>query len=561
MNDSDLCIFKKCLGDKLGSFAYYILGSGLAINNIRRDPYSAVFLVRGIGYKRIDSLIDFIGNISLESKVRSGIKALLRSCAEEFGSCFMKTSYIVSHVSQWQKTTIDVVVSAVDDLIKSGELKKFEHLIGLSSLSKKEDFISRFLLRLLKKSMQCELKEDVDIGFLDSYQQSVVYSSLKHPVFIITGGPGTGKTTIINGIIRCFLSAKNNFFLCAPTGRAAKRIQDSLSNFLNQNIEARTIHRLISYLKSDADGDEFSLIIDEASMVDLDLLSNILNVSGLRLKQLILVGDVDQLPPIGVGNILKDIINSKVFEIAKLNKIYRQSGAHGYQIANTSQRISNKLSIKLKKWRGEKSGIYFIDAEKEIVSDEILKCTEQLIANRESLKSVQILTPTRRGPCGSIALNTALRKVFGMECNDPEIKFVEGDKIIQTRNNYNKFVFNGDVGIVQSFSEQNGLDIEFEDGRKLHFKKSDSLDLSLAYAITVHLSQGSEYEVIVMPITISHYHLFNKALIYTAMTRAKRLVIMIGQKKAFYIGLSKNTGTNRITMLENKLRDGANLEA
>ncbi len=379
----------------------------------------------------------------------------------------------------------------------------------------------------------------LSIQFADR-QKEAISNAIDHKVMVITGGPGTGKTTIINAILKIFARAGARILLAAPTGRAAKRISEVTGH------NAKTIHRMLKYSVREGgfeknetnplDGD--LIIIDEVSMIDTLLMNHLLRATPVR-ATLILVGDVNQLPSVGAGNILKDIIDSGAVPVVELNEIFRQ--AQESLIIVNAHRINNGVMPILKSPGAKSEDFYFIEKENpEAVLKLILELVTERIPKRFKLNPVddiQVLTPMHRGTVGAENLNLALRQTL----NPREDGITRGgknfrvnDKVMQVRNNYDKDVFNGDIGrIVKIDTELQEVSIAF-DGRTVMYDFRDLDEIVLAYAISVHKSQGSEYPAVVIPILTQHYVLLQKNLIYTAVTRGKNLVVIIGTRKALF---------------------------
>jgi len=389
-------------------------------------------------------------------------------------------------------------------------------------------------------------------------QVEAVQKACEGKVMVITGGPGTGKTTIINAILRIHTKLGIQILLAAPTGRAAKRMTETTGH------EAKTIHRLLEYSiqKGGFQRDDKKLldcdllVVDEASMVDTILMHHLLKAIPPR-ATFILVGDVNQLPSVGAGNVLRDIIASKAVPVVELNEIFRQ--AKKSQIIVNAHRINNGLMPSLKP-QGPQNDFYFIEQEDpEEVLNTIIELTTDRIPKRLKLHpqdDIQVLTPMHKGTVGTGNLNEALQNALNP---NPEAltrgsrAFRVLDKVMQIRNNYDKEVFNGDIGkIIRIDLENQEVTVSFE-GREVGYDFSDLDELVLAYAVSVHKSQGSEYPAVIIPVLTQHYVLLQRNLIYTAVTRGKRLVIMVGTKRALAIGVRNDKTERRYTFLKQRL--------
>jgi exodeoxyribonuclease V alpha subunit len=368
-----------------------------------------------------------------------------------------------------------------------------------------------------------------------------------------------GKTTLVNSILLTIRAKNMKVTLCAPTGRAAKRLSESTG------IEAKTIHRLLEFdpksfgFKKGRDNplDTDLVVIDETSMVDITLMNRLLAAVPDR-AALMIVGDVDQLPSVGPGAVLADIIDSKKIPTVRLTEIFRQA-ATSHIIVN-AHRI-NKGEMPLKAEGSELSDFYFVSADTpEEIHDKLLLIVTERIPKRFGLhpvKDVQVLTPMNRGGLGARSLNAELQKALN-EKGEPKIArfgttFAPGDKVIQTVNNYDKEVFNGDIGQIIAIDVEEGhLSVDY-DGRIVEYEFGELDEVSLAYATSIHKSQGSEYPAVVIPLAMQHYTLLERNLIYTAVTRGKKLVTIIGQSKALAMAVKNRKSNRRLTKLANRI--------
>jgi exodeoxyribonuclease V alpha subunit len=391
-------------------------------------------------------------------------------------------------------------------------------------------------------------------------QEEAVLLAATSKVLIITGGPGTGKTTIITAILRIFQQLKLRILLAAPTGRAAKRMNEATG------WEAKTIHRLLEYsphkgdFKKDRDDplEADVVIIDEASMVDTLLMYHLLKAIPSH-AHLILVGDVDQLPSVGPGNVLKDIIRSGKFTVVRLTEIFRQA-QESMIVVNAHKVNQGEIPVLKEIDQPEKTDFQFIQEEdpEKILQNILDLCSERVPRQFRfhPLREIQVLTPMHKGTVGVTNLNIELQKRLNpgqSGITRGAWNFRVGDKVMQIVNNYDKDVFNGDIGWISKINpEEREVVIEF-DGRGVPYDYSDLDEVVLAYAVSVHKSQGSEYPVVILPVVTQHYMLLQRNLIYTGITRAKKLVIMIGTKKALAIAIRNNKPQRRYTLLSERL--------
>ena len=398
---------------------------------------------------------------------------------------------------------------------------------------------------------------------LSPSQKDAVRLALAGKALVITGGPGTGKTTLVNSILKILTAKQLAILLAAPTGRAAKRMTETTGR------EAKTIHRLLEFdphsfgFKRGRDHplDADLIVIDESSMVDVVLMNKLL-AAVPDSAALMLVGDVDQLPSVGPGAVLSDIITSGAVPTVRLTEIFRQAATS--KIIVNAHRI-NKGELPLKNDKEELSDFYFVPAETpEEIHAKLLQVVTERIPKRFGLhpvKDIQVLTPMNRGGLGAHSLNAELQKVLNGN-SEPKVTrfgttYSPGDKIIQTVNNYDKEVFNGDIGqILEIDTEESSLKADY-DGRIVEYEFGELDEVALAYATSIHKSQGSEYPAVVIPLAMQHYMLLERNLIYTAVTRGKKLVTIIGQPKALGMAVRNLNSNRRLTNLTARLAGAA----
>jgi len=399
---------------------------------------------------------------------------------------------------------------------------------------------------------------------LSAQQQQGVRMALTAPVSVLTGGPGTGKTTSMRALIRALILKKKRVILAAPTGRAAKRLSEATG------IEAKTLHRLLQLRpggKAAYDADKpipaDMVIVDETSMLDTLLMNTLLKAIGSS-THVLLVGDADQLPSVGAGNVLADIIDSGLVPVLKLDQIFRQSA--GSAMITNAHRINRGESPQL---GGEISDFYlFAEEDAEKASALVVDVVNRRIPAKFGIapSDIQVLVPMHGGKCGVANLNELLQAALNPPRADrPHKPFGErvyrmGDKVLQMRNNYDKDVFNGDAGVIKTLDlEEQALTVQMDDGRLIEYDFSDLDQLALAYAISIHKSQGSEYVAVVIPLVMNHYMMLERKLLYTAVTRAKKLVVLVGSRKAVELAVRNAGGSNRAhryTGLAVRLREG-----
>ena len=422
------------------------------------------------------------------------------------------------------------------------------------------------LLKLLNASRKNYIKyseTNANSGMIhyDETQLKAIKAALENKILVLTGGPGTGKTTTTLGIIRAYKEAGAKILLAAPTGRAAKRMSEVT------HMEAKTIHRLLEmkppqgFQRNEENplrGDV--LIVDECSMIDIMLMNSLLKAVPDNMT-LILVGDVDQLPSVGAGKVLTDILSSGVIPFVKLEKIFRQ--AQRSKIITNAHKINHGEMPYLTDrnsdflFSSEEDGETSAERSEKAAEKVLWLCTEFLPQRKIKQEDIQVLTPMRRGATGSANLNFILQAALnpkGLSLKRAGVDYRIGDKVMQIRNNYEKAVFNGDIGFVRNVStEDNELTVAFDE-RTVKYDITELDELVLAYATTIHKSQGSEFPYVVMPLMMSHYMMLQRNLLYTGVTRAKKGLILVGEKKAVFIAVKNNKIVDRNTRLADRLR-------
>ncbi|MFI4938233.1 MAG: ATP-dependent RecD-like DNA helicase [Candidatus Berkiellales bacterium] len=544
-----------------------------AIKKITENPYILAQEVHGIGFKTADQLAQRMG-IAKDSILR--VRAGVVHCLQEYttnGHCGIEKEALITQAITQLDVSDLLVAAAIEDQIKAEYITQISvndtPICFLTSLYLAEKGIAEQCQRLLHgvttawANINClnaiTWVQNITKLMLSPSQQQAVTLAIKSKVVIITGGPGVGKTTIVNSILQIIAAKKVRILLTAPTGRAAKRLSETTG------LEAKTIHRLLEF---DPKSYQFKrnqnsplpvdlLIVDETSMVDVPLMNQLLRAIPDH-AALILVGDVDQLPSVGPGMVLKDMIDSNVIPTVTLTEIFRQA-ATSKIITNAHRIHEGKIPIGGNKEDLSLSDFYIIPCEDV---EKIKELVISLVAKRipakfkfNPINDIQVLTPTRRGGLGTTSLNIELQKYLNPQhevINKYGNIYGIGDKVIQIINNYDKEVFNGDIGTIAKLDfEENLLWINFDD-RLVEYDFSDLDEINLAYATTIHKSQGSEYPVVVIPLALQHYTLLERNLLYTGVTRGKKLVILVGQMKAIAMATKRLQAHKRVTYL-NKL--------
>jgi exodeoxyribonuclease V alpha subunit len=550
-----------------------------AIEVVQENPYRLATDIFGIGFLTADKIAEKLG-FARDSELRAeaGILYVLHQLADA-GHVYYPLNQLQTKSQEILEVDQEILLRALntlraeqkivlEDLEERGEPKGSHQAVYLAKFHLSETNIAARLKALINAPKAIRpidpvkalawVQKQLDIT-LAARQVEAVKCALTNKVVVITGGPGTGKTTIINAILKIFAKAGVKFLLAAPKGRAAKRMSEATG------YEAKTIHRLLEYSiqKGGFQKDDKTplqcdlLVVDEASMIDTILMHHLLKAIP-PWATLILVGDVNQLPSVGAGAVPQGIIASRTMPVMELNEIFRQ--ARESLIIVNAHRINQGLMPTLKTAGQKLEDFYFIEQEDpEKVLGIILELVKERIPSRlgfDPIDDIQVLTPMHKGVVGAGNLNTELQQAL----NPGPDSLTKGgrsfrlqDKVMQTRNNYEKEVFKGDLGrIVRIDPESQEVVIDF-DGRKVPYDYADLDEVVLAYACSIHKSQGSEYPAVVIPLLIQHYVLLQRNLIYTAVTRGKKLVILVGTRKALALGIKNDKTKRRYTHLRKRL--------
>ncbi len=547
-----------------------------SIEIVRENPYRLARDLYGTGFITADKIAQNLG-IDRNSLIRAkaGLLYVLNQLTEE-GHVYYPENQLIHKAREILHVDEDIIFQAVGELSKEKELfledldpEGHIRAVFLAPFHVAETGVAQRLMNLKESPSNIRpihpekaiewVEQKLNIELAGKQKEAVLLAATSK-VLIITGGPGTGKTTIITAILRIFQQLKLRVLLAAPTGRAAKRMTEATG------CEAKTLHRLLEYsphrggFKKDEnnplEGDV--VIIDEASMVDTLLMHHLLKAIPSH-AHLILVGDVDQLPSVGPGNVLKDIIRSGRFTVVTLAEIFRQA-QESLIVVNAHKVNEGQFPILKETGKPEMTDFQFIEEEdpEKILQNILDLCSERIPGQFKfhPLREIQVLTPMHKGIIGVANLNIELQKRLNpgqSGISHGTSNFRLGDKVMQTINNYDKDVFNGDIGWISKIDpEQREVAIDF-DGRQVLYDYSDLDEVVLAYAVSVHKSQGSEYPVVLLPVTTQHYLLLQRNLIYTGITRAKKLVVLIGTKKALAIAIRNNKPQRRYTLLSERL--------
>ncbi|MFW2489873.1 ATP-dependent RecD-like DNA helicase [Clostridium chromiireducens] len=557
------------------------------------NPYILCDEISGIGFKTADRIAMSIGiEGSSDFRIQSCIKYVMNQFCGA-GNTFMPKDNIIEECERNLLISKEVIEKNIYDMsaqqkiivenvngIEVGFLLQYYYCeLGVTS-----KIITLGLQQIQTINSDIDFEIDVfekeqNIKFAES-QREAISGAFNNGIEIITGGPGTGKTTIIKAIIHIYENNGMKVILGAPTGRAAKRMTESTGR------EAKTIHRLLEMGIAEDDESVFEkgesspldcdvIIIDEASMIDIMLMQNLLKAINLGTR-LIIVGDVDQLPSVGPGNVLKDLIESEYIKVVRLKEIFRQ-GSESLIVVNAHRINQGEMPLLNQK---DKDFFFINEENQERIANTIMDLMNRRLPkfnkSWDKLKDMQVLTPMRKGVLGVTNLNTILQEMFNSPSKDKKEKtsrdiiFREGDKVMQTKNNYTlKWVrvsgygesegvgvFNGDLGFIESIDdERKTLTIIFDEERKVIYDFNFLDELDLAYATTIHKSQGSEFKVVIMPVFMGSPFLMNRNLLYTGITRAKQLVVVVGFQKALMYMINNTNSIERYSALKHRIKD------
>ncbi|EKD26005.1 MAG: hypothetical protein ACD_79C01412G0003 [uncultured bacterium] len=542
-----------------------------SIDVVKTNPYRLATEVTGIGFIMADKIASSMGIDSASPiRIEAGIIYVLWQLTEN-GHVYSLEKELVAEAEKILNVSSEIVSGILNSLVEKGTViqnqnHKKENIIYLDSLLEAENGIVFNLRRLLEhktKTHSIDAKLELEEAEKQSHisfskaQSEAIFMGLSEKILVITGGPGTGKTTIIRTLVEIYKKHDLRFLLSAPTGRAARRLAESTLS------EAKTIHRLLEFkpnLNMFSRNEENYVeaevvIIDEASMIDILLMYHLLNAIPDNCI-FILVGDVDQLPSVGPGKVLKDIISSGIIPTIKLDTIFRQE--EGSKIILNAHRINSGEQLIFA--QSPDDNFFFIQKENP---EEILNMIEKLVVERipakfgfNPLKDVQILTPMYKSVLGVTNLNEKMQALLNPNEKIPvrrHLNIAVGDKVMQVVNNYEKDIYNGDIGFINSIDTDNQKVFINFDNRVVDYDFNEMDDVTLAYAITIHKSQGSEYNAVIIPVVTQHYTMLQRNLLYTAVTRGKKLAVLIGTKKALGIAIRNNHIQNRYSNLSMKL--------
>ena len=534
-----------------------------SIDKVRENPYRLADDIWGIGFKTADGIAAKMGYEKEDPRrCRSGILYTLGQLSDE-GHVYAGEEQLVKTAGQLLEAGETAIRDTLAGMLQAEDLILDKEAIYLPPFYHAECGTSRRLRDLAESTGRSlfdglfdpsSLTAETGIEY-DEVQLAAIRQAVTSKVMVLTGGPGTGKTTTTQGIIAALKKAGLRVLLAAPTGRAAKRMSEATG------MEAKTIHRLLEYNPQDGykrndenplEGD--ALIVDECSMIDILLMNNLLKAVPVGMR-LVFVGDIDQLPSVGAGNVLRDIIDSQRIPVVRLVCIFRQ--------AQKSRIVMNAHAINQGRFpdtsNGRDTDFFFMrEDDPERAAETIVRLVKERLprAYRESPDRIQVLTPMQRGVVGAANLNLLLQQALnpsGPSLNRGGYTYRQGDRVMQQRNNYDKDVFNGDLGYIREVdTEERTLKVDF-DGKWVEYDVTELDELTLAYATTIHKAQGSEYPIVVMPVLMTHFVMLQRNLIYTGITRAKKICVLIGAMKALAYAVRNVSVLKRNTSLRERL--------
>ncbi len=563
-----LLLNKAGLGTTIAQKIFKVYGKE-SISKIKDNPYDLIYDIKGINFKIADSIAKSLnfGN-DFYRRCEAGIIYILESLSATEGHCYIPSEELAEKCSKILEVNTEKIKDVCENLIKEKIVICEEDKIYLPIFYNSEIFLAKKIksimdfpvfLKYSKEENESEInKVEKDIGInYDDSQKEAINTVLSSNFSVITGGAGVGKTTITEAIINIFKNRGKDIILTAPTGRAAKRLSEISKS------EAKTIHRLLEAQEGGRLGKNSlnkltgnALIVDEASMVDIKLMSNLFKAIPDSMT-VILIGDANQLPSVGPGNVLRDIIDSQTVPIIKLNNIYRQSKISDIIINSHKINQGEIPNLKIK----SDSDFFFIENNNsQKCADTIIELYTKRLPNYYKVNPVtdiQVLSPMKRGILGTDNLNRILQASVNknsLSLTYNAIEYKLKDKVMQIKNNYDKDIFNGDIGIISSINKyENFLEVNF-DSKIVKYNISELNEITLAYACTIHKSQGGEYPIIIIPMDKNHHIMLERNLLYTAITRAKKVCVLIGRRECIINAVKSSRSKLRYTTFSNRLK-------
>ncbi len=547
-----------------------------SVEIVKQNPYTLSDDIWGIGFKTADAIASKLGLAKDSSvRLRSGLLYTLKTHAED-GHCFTGIGQLCKETATMLQVTIEKVRPVVTEMASSEDVYIEDDAIFLPHFYVAEKGVAqklRTLVRLPRKKtidsncvQRILNKAKSDDFCYDEVQVEAIKTAINSKIMVLTGGPGTGKTTTILGIIQAYQASTFKIVCAAPTGRAAKRMSETTA------LQAKTIHRLLEFkppqgYQRNADNplDADVLILDECSMIDILLMYNLLKAVPDDMT-IIMVGDTDQLPSVGAGNVLNDIIASALVPVVNLKRIFRQG--KGSRIITNAHRINQGKNIDFN--NSKDSDFFFLECK---TAEEALDTVVDLVCKRlvkyynaDPIRDIQVLTPMQRSIIGVVNLNKMMQERLNPSLSTNEKPSLNRggniyrlhDKVMQIKNNYDKEVFNGDIGIITEIDgEEQSATITFDD-HEVVYEKTDLDEIVLAYATTIHKAQGSEYPIVVIPFMMTHLVMLQRNLLYTAATRAKKALVLVGEKRAISYAIKNKKSIERNTRLCMRLQSLGN---
>lgn len=544
-----------------------------AVPIIQQNPYRLAYELRGVGFHKADQIALASGKSPASpERITAAVYYFLHK-ASDGGHVYLPRHELVERLAKELSLACEPISDVVDEMASKLKIiiepDKNGVPVYLKELYEAEHAVAAAVAHMIAEPVAKPINTNAAAILTSAQMMRIqlndklaerIAECINRRLFIITGGPGTGKTTVVKLLLALLRAAQEPFQMAAPTGRAAKRLQETTG------CDAVTLHRLLEYLPATEQFQRNALfplesgtvIVDEVSMVDITLMRHLIGAirQGARL---ILVGDADQLPSVGPGDVLRHLLSVADVPVIKLTKIFRQ--AHDSYIVTNAHRINEGEKPVFPKTAGEQSDFYFIEKNG---SEEILSLLKKVVVERipasfgfNPFSDVQVLAPMRKGVLGVENLNRELQALLNSsseQINAGFFTYKRGDKVMQTSNNYDLDVYNGDIGLIAAIDKEAGQVTVDYYGRTVVYEQPQLHEISPAYAISVHKSQGSEYSAVVMPLSDEHYIMLQRNLLYTAVTRAKKLVVLIGSNKALYRCLQNNRIRERYTYLADRCR-------